>query len=78
MHSDFLTPHAKRFRAVHQRTTRRAGGLIADDYHMGIAPPQVMLEVMADPTTGTHATTGDDNGARLILLIAIDSSVVRE
>jgi hypothetical protein len=76
-HRDFATENGHPTHAVHEAPSERAAGLEAGNDHMCVAPPEVVLEMMANAPPGTHAAAGNDDGA-FTLLSAMDSSLVRE
>jgi hypothetical protein len=58
-----LAPEPDLAGAIHQRAAGGAAGLEAHDHHVGLAAPDIVLEVVLDAPAGAHAAAGDDDGA---------------
>ena len=65
LHRDLLAEDAHPLVALQQAPPQRALRLEADDDHVGLGPPQVVLEVVADPPGVGHAARRDDHDAPL-------------
>ena len=69
---DLFTRHTQALGTIHQGAPRCSNSLIAHDNDMRIAPPEIMFQMMANPLPAIIMAPS------VILLMAIDSSVVRE
>ena len=65
-HGDFLAEQLHAGCAVQQVPPQRAWGLEAHEHHGAVAPPQVVLQVMADTPRVAHTAGGDDDLGGLV------------
>src|SRR5690606_19668910 len=57
--------HLDELGAVDNAAAQRAAGLEARKNHMAFLAPDVVFEVVVDPSAGAHAAAGDDDRADL-------------
>ena len=71
-HFDFFALDTNGGSARKKQVAERSRRLIADQQHRGVVPPEIVLEVMADPAGIAHTARRHDDGARadLIKLLA--------